>query len=228
MTRTPQTCATQVVADLAEANTKGRSTVKRYIKTLVDDAGWTNRSASNVKLIHAALTDAGVYMDEDITDMRLPRETWVKLSTEPIPEKRTGPEFVREKDMNAYLQYWAPEAFAGMPGLEGLRFVKAERGFEYDGATRRVDLLFENADGAAVLVDLKATEPPDGTIKKLRRYLRACQSKGLEPLRAVLITGIPQTEQEQAATLIELIEAQVEFDIEWYQYRLGVTLERID
>jgi hypothetical protein len=228
MTRSPETCAAQAVADLAEAATKGQSTVKRYIKTLVHDAGWTNRSAPNVKLIRAALTDAGVYMDEDITDLRLSRNAWVHLGTKPFPEKRTGPEFAREMDMNSYLQDWSHEAFAGIAELEGLRFVKSERRIEYDGKTLKIDLLFEVDDSTTVVVDLKAEEPPDGTIEKLRRYLNACRDTGLQPLRGVLITGISASNQAQADILAELAELRADYEVDWYQYRLGITLERVD
>jgi hypothetical protein len=228
MSRTPDNCAAGVVADLDRAAKKGHSTVRKYIGTLVTDAGWQNRSASNVKLIQAALANAGVFADCDISDMRLPRTTWVHLATQPFPDTHTGPEFQREEDLNAYLQYWHDEAFAGIPDLDGLRFVQAEKPVEYDGTIRKVDLLFEDDNGTTVLVDLKAGDPPDGMIKKLRRYLNACRKRGLEPLRAVLITGIPATAQDRTDILTDLDELRTSFDVQWYQYRLGITLKRVD
>lgn len=228
MSRTPETCAAGIVAALAEAASKDQSTIHRYISTLVSDAGWNNRSSSNVQRIQAALTNAGVFTDVDITDLRLLRTKRVGLSTEPFPEKKTGPEFVREKDMNSYLQDWSHEAFAGIRSLEGLQLVKAERRIEYDGKTLKIDLLFKDDDGTTVVVDLKSEQPPDGTIKKLRRYLNACQNKGLRPLRAVLITGIPSSDQAQGDILTELEELREDFKVDWYQYRLGVTLEKVD
>ena len=207
---------------------QGHSTIRKHIKTLVKDAGWKKRSASNVKLIQAALTDAGVFSDVDITDMRLSRERWVHLATQPFPETSTGPEFEREKDLNAYVQYWHREAFAGIPSLEGLHFVRVEKPIEYDGTIRKIDLLFEDDNGTTVLVDLQAGEPQDGTIKNLRRYLNACRVKNLQPLRGVLIAGIPATEQTQKDILTELAELRTEYEVDWYEYRLGITLERVD
>ncbi len=227
MSRTPETCAAKAVTDLADAADRGHSTVKRHIKTLVEDAGWKRRSKSNVKLIHAALTDAGVYTDEDITDLRLSPKTWVKLGREPFPEKRTGPEFAWEKDLNAFLQYWHHEAFSGIPGLEGIQFVKAQRRVEYDGKVLKIDLVFDDG-GTTVVVELKTGEPPKGTVRQLRDYLRACQDKGIDPVRGFLISGIPATEQAQADILTELDELRADYEVAWYQYRLGVTLERID
>ncbi len=223
----PDTCAAHALADLNEAAKQGHSTIRKYIKTLVKDAGWRKRSASNVKLIQAALTDAGVFSDVDITDMRLSRERWVHLATQPFPETSTGPEFEREQDLNAYVQYWHREAFAGIPSLEGLDFVRVEKPIEYDGTIRKIDLLFEDDDGTTVLIDLQAGEPQDGTVKNLRRYLNACSAKNLRPLRGVLITGIPATEQTQKDILTELAELRTEYEVDWYEYRLGITLERI-
>ncbi len=106
--------------------------------------------------------------------------------------------------------------------------MRAEKPVEYDGTVRKIDLLFEDDDGTTVLVDLTAGEPQDDTIKKLRRYLNACRVKNLQPVRGVLITGIPATEQTQKDILTELAELRTEYEVDWYQYRLGVTLDRID
>jgi hypothetical protein len=227
MTRSPEACAAQAVADLAKAANKGQSTVKRYIKTLVHDAGWTNRSAPNVKLIRAALTDVGVYMDEDIADLRLSRNAWVHLGKKPFPAERTGPEFQKEPQFQAHLEDWYQEAFEGIPGLESLQLIKAQRQVEYGSETLKIDLLFDDS-GTAVIVELKAGDPPKGSVRQLRDYLRACRAKGMDPLRGVLITGIASTEERQAATLTELTELREDFEVEWYTYQVGVTLERVD
>jgi hypothetical protein len=224
----PDTCAARALADLDEAAKKGHSTVRKYLKTLVKDAGWKVRSTANMQLIQAALTNAGVFTDVNITDMRLSRERWVHLARQPFPATTTGPEFEREEDLNAYLQDWHREAFAGIRSLEELQFVRAEKPIDYDGTICKIDLLFEDDEGTAVLVDLKAGEPQDDTIKKLRRYLNACRIRDLQPLRGVLITGIPTTEQAQKDILAELAELRADYEVDWYQYRLGITLERVD
>lgn len=227
MSRTPETCAAGIAADLADAADKGHSTVRKYVKTLIHDAGWTNRSESNVTLIQAALTDAGVYTDEDITNLRLPRHAWVKFSTKPFPTKRTGPEFQKEPQFQAHLEEWYPDIFEGVPGLDDLQLVKAQRQVEHGGETLKIDLLFDDG-GTAVIVELKAGDPPKGSVRQLRDYLRACRTKGMDPLRGVLITGIASTEERQAATLTELTELREDFEVDWYEYRLGITLERVD
>jgi hypothetical protein len=228
MSRTPETCAEDLSRELAEARRDRRSTIRRYVGTLVEDSGWKKRSTPRMALLNAALRSEGLTTNVDITDLSLPLDSWVRFARSPFAPRQVGARFSDEGCLNAYFAKHHDEAFASIPDLAGLQFVESEQDIEYGGEAKKVDLVFKDADGTTVVVELEKGDPPDGSVVQLGGYLNAYRQQGTEALRGVLITGIPDNPQHELDILDALDGLRADFPVEWYTYEVGVTLERVD
>jgi hypothetical protein len=226
--RTPETCAGDLSIELAEAKMEGHSTIRRYLGTLIDDSGWQKRSSGRVARLNAALLAEGLTASINITDLTLSLDTWVKFARSPFAGRPVAAQFKDEQAFNEHLREHYTAAFAGITGLEGARLVGSEEPVEYGDQQLFVDLVFEMPDGTMLIVELEKGEPPGNAVMQLRTYLNAYRQKGVSALRGILITGDPRSAQHELDILNALEGLAVDYQVEWYQYRLGVSLERAD
>jgi hypothetical protein len=226
--RTPETCAANLSRELAEARMEGRSQVRRYIGTLIEDSGWQRRSSVRMSHLNAALLAEGLTTDVDVTDITLSTDTWVKFARSPFARRPIAAQFSNEEDFNTHLRDHHEVAFTGNTGLEGARLVGSEVAVEYGGQQLSVDLVFEGADGVTLIVELEKGEPPGNAVMQLRSYLNAYRQKGVSSLRGILITGDPRSAQHELDILNALDGLRADYPVEWYQYSVNISLERVD
>lgn len=203
----------------------GQVTIQRLVSTVVNESGWSKRSPQNVARIAAALADACVYPDVDITDLRVPWKSWVRLSGSSFPARRMSRILVAERPLNRFLADYHRTTFATEDGLSDLTFVSSEKRVKYQGGELRIDLLFRDSEGTLVAVETERGDPQENSAFQLRRYLDALSAAG-HNVRGVLITARPRSAQLEEDVLEELRE--IPYPTAWYWYDVSIGLERLD
>jgi Endonuclease NucS len=190
------------------------------LSVIVHACGAKKRSSKLMTNLADALLARGIYTDPDITDLRVPLETWVRFSYEPpTPSEVPGLLFPGEYGLERFIALNAPR----IEGLNGIDIIKTQ--FEVPGGL--VDIVGrDRATGQLVAIELKKGAPDQKLVAQLFNYVRALDGTPVAPdgVRGVILTGLPDAKLQEYA---EHLAADYGYQVDWYLYRVEMTLERV-
>jgi len=223
----PARYAARVALDLADAEARGRTHIRRRVTTVLNGSGWERRTRTNLKRIRDALAAAGVHIDTDITNLGLARNAWIYFASTPFVSRDLGRIFGYGRDLKWYVAHYPEEVFRGLPGLEDLTFHRSEMPVEYGGELHKIGLLFRDPQGTYVAIALERGDPRDDSVAQLERYLRGLQAEGHTPVRGLLITARPSGAQLEADVADRMARLNDRLPVQWFWYDLNLSLRRI-
>lgn len=195
----------------------GEPVVRKKLRTLVADAGYSVLAPTLRKKLTSAFTAAGLHVSADVGDPAVGQDTFLAISTHPIkPEAFL---FAKEVHLEGFV-----EASLGIGPLKNLSLFQAsdERsGRQFRIGGKVVDLLCKEALGSdrwgLVAIELKRDEAPRGTLTQMVEYLDLLHKSF--PDRS--LRGIIVSSSEDAIDRKVLGEQPLRFRVDWLRYKVS-------
>lgn len=197
---------------------------KRKVRTVVRECGRKRRSRKLLSDLEEVMDAAGLHVWPELDDSGLNPDSWLRFSKQPAAERALGRSFKNERSMHEFIRDYHQLVFADTE-LANLEYEGSEIPIHLDLDEVRLDMLFRDSGGTAVVVEFKHEAPTPAVAAQLRRYMSALMSHE-EAVRGVLLTNRPTSLAEERSIKKELELGGERFRIDWYWYSLSLPIRK--
>ncbi len=219
---TPADLAEKIREDIRSRtrDTGGRKTVvsKKLRTVLKESGGWKKKGSRNVGRIEDALDAADVHTDRVLGEADIDAYIW--FADHPIRRRQAVPLFDSERALISFIKANYLLMFSRVPELAGVELVAAEVEYQHTSTEERPDLVFRDAKGRLVAVEVEVGDPQGNSAFQVLQYMNTTDAR-----LGVLITAHPSSALLEANVREALDSMRPAKPTIWLEY--DVALSRI-